>query len=195
MHSAAEADVNGPRTRAARGHRIVGLPIPPRNPAEPVLTVETRYAVDTLGSPSDVSRGSAGRYCWLMEEERELRVASDSFLTRIERLHALEEQKRELAAADTADLAREVETLTREVLEWAKRQTELAEAVAARRSDAGPISTTPPRSLSVVLAEWREAERRLANERPVTAGWESARADVDRLRDEYARACHAEISR
>jgi hypothetical protein len=32
LHSAAEADVNGPRTRAARGHRIVGLPLPPRNP-------------------------------------------------------------------------------------------------------------------------------------------------------------------
>lgn len=130
-----------------------------------------------------------------MEEERKLRIASDNFLTRVERLHALEEQKRELAAADTAGLAREVETLTREILEWAKRQTEMAEAVSASESDAGPIATMPPRALSIVLAEWREAERRLENEHPATAGWESARADVDRLRDEYARAYHAEISR
>ena len=129
-------------------------------------------------------------------DEGELRVASDNFLTRVERLHALEEQKRELPPAETAELAREVELLTREILEWATRQTDLAEAVAADAdADIRPISTTPPRALNVVLAEWRAAERRLENETPATAGWESARADIDRLRDEYARAYHAQIRR
>ena len=129
-------------------------------------------------------------------DEAELRVASDNFLTRVERLHALEEQKRELPPVETAELAREVELLTREILEWATRQTDLAESVAAGAdADTRPISTTPPRALNVVLAEWRAAERRLENEKPATAGWESARADIDRLRDEYARAYHAQVKR
>ena len=129
-------------------------------------------------------------------DEAELRVASDNFLTRVERLHALEEQKRELPPVETAELAREVELLTREILEWATRQTDLAESVAAdANADTRPISTTPPRALNVVLAEWRAAERRLETEKPATAGWESARADIDRLRDEYARAYHAQVKR
>lgn len=120
--------------------------------------------------------------------EEELRVTSDAFLARVERLHALEEQKREVPAAEAAELAKEVETLTREVLEWATRQTELAEDAAARDSDGRPIAVTPPRALHVVLDDWRAAERTLATEPPGTAAYESARADVERLRDEYARA-------
>jgi hypothetical protein len=127
--------------------------------------------------------------------EQELRVASDNFLTRIERLHALEELKRELPAAETADVAHEVEALAREILGWAARQTSLAEGVAGTDPDSGPIATTPPRALAVVLAEWRAAERVLAAEQPATAAWESARADVDRLRNEYARAYHAQAGR
>jgi hypothetical protein len=45
-----------------------------------------------------------------------------------------------------------------------------------------------PRALSVVLDEWRAAERDLADAEPGTAEWELRRADVDRLSDEYARA-------
>lgn len=125
--------------------------------------------------------------------EQDLRVASDNFLTRIERLQALEELKRQLPPPETADVAREVEALTREILEWATRQTELAEDIVLTGEAAGPIATAPPRALAVVLAEWRAAERALAAERPATAAWESARADVDRLRNEYARAYHAQV--
>lgn len=129
-------------------------------------------------------------------KEQELRLASDNFLARVDRLAALEEQKRELPPDETAALAHEVETLTREVLEWARRQTELAETVARSLDSSGqPISTTPPRALPVVLADWRAAERRLQDEKPATAAWESARADVDRLRDEYARAYQAQLTR
>lgn len=129
----------------------------------------------------------------LTETEQELRVASDNFLTRIERLHALEEQKRELPAAEMAEMAHEVEALTREVLDWAGRQTDLAEAAAALdEGDARPIAIVPPRSLSVILQEWRAAERSLQDEQPGTAGYESCRADIDRLRDEYARAFRAQ---
>lgn len=127
--------------------------------------------------------------------QQDLRLASDNFLTRVERLHALEVQKRELPAEETAEIAQEVEALSREVLEWAVRQSELAEEVAASTGVAQPIWTTPPRALHVVLDEWRAAERALANQQPSTAAWESARADVDRLRDEYARAYHAQVAK
>lgn len=123
----------------------------------------------------------------------ELRLTSDNFLARVERLQALEEQKRELPPAETADIAREVEALTREVLEWAVRQSDLADRAAANESpDAPAIAVIPPRDLHIVLDEWRAAERRLDSEQPGTASFESARADVDRLRDEYARAYRME---
>jgi hypothetical protein len=120
--------------------------------------------------------------------DQELRVTSDGFLARVERLQALEEQKREVPPAEAAELAKEVEILTREVLEWAERQTTLAKDAAAEDRDGQPIAVTPPRALHVVLDEWRAAERAVTSEQPGTAAYESARADVDRLRDEYARA-------
>lgn len=123
--------------------------------------------------------------------DQELRVTSDGFLARVERLHSLEEQKREVPPAEAADLAKEVETLTREVLEWAERQTTLAEEAASDDPDGLPIAVTPPRPLHDVLDDWRAAERAVATEQPGTAAYESARADVDRLRDEYARAYSA----
>jgi hypothetical protein len=120
--------------------------------------------------------------------DQELRVTSDGFLARVERLHALEEQKREVQPAEAAELAKEVEILTREVLDWAARQTTLAQEAAANDDDGQPIAVTPPRALHVVLDEWRAAERALEAEEPGTAAYESSRADVERLRDEYARA-------
>ena len=123
--------------------------------------------------------------------DEELRLTSDNFLARVERLQALEEQQRELPPPETAELAREVEALTREILEWAERQSALAEQAADREGDDGPpIAVVPARELHIVLSEWRAAERRLESEQPGTASFESARADVDRLRDEYARAYH-----
>jgi len=124
-----------------------------------------------------------------MPGEEELRLTSDAFLARVERLHALEERKRELSPEKTVEAALEVETLTAEILEWAKRQTELATLVAkAKPTNLRPIAVIPPRALNVVLADWREAERVLNEQPPGTASWESARADVERLREEYARA-------
>ncbi len=121
-----------------------------------------------------------------------LRVTSDNFLTRVERLHALEEQKRELPVSEIVGIADEVETLTREILDWAVRQAELARAAAeADPNEHRPIAIIPPRRLPLVLAEWRASERALEAQEPGTAAWESARADVNRLREEYARAYHA----
>jgi len=127
--------------------------------------------------------------------EQELRVTSDTFLARVERLHALEVQKRELPPGEAAGLAREVEALAREVLAWAARQTELAGRAAKEGPRGRPIAVTGPRALAVVLGEWRAAERALADVEPGTAQWESMSSDVDRLRDEYARAHQAQADR
>jgi len=135
--------------------------------------------------PAHAEQGTEGAVT-----EQELRVTSDGFLARVERLQALEVQKRELPPDEAAELAQEVETLTREILEWAERQTTLA-ADAAATGDCQPIAIIPPRPIHVVLNEWRAAERAMATEHPGTAAYESARADVDRLRDEYARAYSA----
>jgi len=113
----------------------------------------------------------------------------------VERLHALEVQKRELPPGEAAGLAREVEALAREVLAWATRQTELAGRAAKEDPQGRPIAVTGPRALAVVLGEWRAAERALADVEPGTAQWESMSSDVDRLRDEYARAHQAQAGR
>lgn len=129
-----------------------------------------------------------------MTGESELRRTSDGFLARVEKLHELEELKRTLTPGtpEMLRVTREVEALSREVVEWAARQTELAELAAKRQpSNMLPISRVPPRDIPVILDEWRDAERRLGEQEPGTAGWQSARADVERLRDEYGRAYEA----
>ena len=127
--------------------------------------------------------------------EQELRLTSDTFLAHVERLHALEVQKRELPPAQTAALAREVEALAAEVLDWARRQTSLASRAAAESPHGRPIAVTGPRAVAIVLDEWRAAERSLSEAQPGTAAWASISSDVDRLRDEYARAHQAQAER
>lgn len=93
--------------------------------------------------------------------------------------------------SQTAAIAREVEALAAEVLRLARRQTALASLAASESPDGRPIAVTGPRAIAVVLDEWRAAERSLTEVQPGTAAWESIRSDVDRLRDEYARAHQA----
>jgi hypothetical protein len=149
-------------------------------------TTSTGDVMDTTRSPNSSTT---------TELESSLRVASDNFLSRVERLHALEEQKRELPSSEVAGLAEEVEALSREILGWAVKQAELARGVASEApNELRPIAIIPPRAMPVVLDEWRSSERALEAEEPGTAAWESARADVERLREEYARAYRAKRS-
>jgi hypothetical protein len=124
-----------------------------------------------------------------------LRQASDTLMSRLDRLFELETRKRELQPerAEFIRLAREIEDLSRAVLFSSGEQVELAEEVHAdvKAGDAGvnlPIRETPPRRDAVkVLAEWRAAERRLSAASPGSADESEARADVERLRVEYRR--------
>lgn len=130
-----------------------------------------------------------------LEHASELRQTSDLFMQRLDRLHDLESRKRELPPdeAEFVRLAREIEDLSRALLHTGGQQVELAEAVhhEAKHSNAvvdQPIRDTPPRRDAVaVLADWRAAERRLAAAAPASDEERDARADVERLREEYRR--------
>lgn len=130
----------------------------------------------------------------------DLRAASDMLIQRMDRLYELERRKRELPPDEPEfiRLAREVEDVARGVLGATGLQVELAGEVAAAakrgdRSATEPIRDVPPnvRDAISILAEWRAAERRLAAAALGSDEERTARADVDRLRDEYRRRMNA----
>ena len=130
-----------------------------------------------------------------MQRAVDLRLASDTFMKRLDRLFELESRKRELRPdrAEFVRLAREIEDLSRALLFTSGEQVNLAEEVHAdvKAGDIAadlPIRETPPKRDAVaVLGEWRAAERRLAAAAPGSRDEAEARADVERLRVEYRR--------
>jgi hypothetical protein len=130
-----------------------------------------------------------------LEHAADLREASDLFVQRLDRLQDLETRKRELPPDEPefVRLAREIEDLSRALLWSGSQQVELAEAVhrEAKANDIAvdqSIRDMPPRRDAVsILAEWRAAERRLAAAEPESDDEQVARAETERLRDEYRR--------
>ena len=129
-----------------------------------------------------------------LELASDLRNASDVLLQRIDRLYELEQRKRELLPDDPefVRLAREVQDVARAALGATGAQVELATRVAdlAKRGDSSvdqAIRDVPPgpRDATVILSEWRAAERRLAAAAPDSEAERSARIEVERLRREY----------
>lgn len=128
-----------------------------------------------------------------LEHAAELRTTSDLFIQRLDRLHELEQRKRELPPDEPefVRLAREIEDLARALLYTGGEQVELAEAVhrEAKSNDIPidqSIRDTPPRRDAVsVLAEWRAAERALAGAAEGSTEEADAKAAVERLRAEY----------
>lgn len=133
-----------------------------------------------------------------VEIEQDLRFTSDEMLRALERLRELEERKRKLTPGTKSflKLAEEVEQLAATVFERTREQTLEADRSVALRERAGmqprPIDEIPPtRELHIILAEWRDAERRLAEAVPHTTQASEAEADVERLRLEYRRAAQS----
>jgi hypothetical protein len=128
-----------------------------------------------------------------LEHAADLRRASDEFMQRLDRLYELETHKRELRpdAPEFVRLAREIEDLSRALLFAGGQQVELAAEVHAdvKHGETAvdqPIrDTSPRRDAVVVLAEWRAAERRLTAASAGSDEERAARAEVDRLREEY----------
>jgi len=127
-----------------------------------------------------------------------LRETSDALLRDLDVLSTIEEEKRTLEPGDPrlVQLAARIEEIAQRVLVGSVRQRQLTEVVIAQVEAASPdapdvpIEETP-RSIQAILAEWREAERRVAAAAPGSAEATEAEALVGRLRDEYRRAHEA----
>ncbi len=135
-----------------------------------------------------------------MSLEADLRDTSDRLLDQLDRLTELESAKRDATpgSPEFVELSRQVEGLAAEVFASSQRQTHLALATkvlvdtGAPGVPAEPIAELDPaRDPHVVLAEWRDAERRLSTSPEGSAEHDAASKDIDRLRDEYRRSFEA----
>jgi hypothetical protein len=132
--------------------------------------------------------------------ESELRSASDHLLDELNRLAELEGAKRDATPGtpEFVELSRKVEAMAAQILGYSRRQTDLATAteVMVDQGVAGVPSTPiaeirPARDPNLILAEWRDAERRHAQ---LEAGSPEAgrlREQIDDLREEYGRSFEA----
>jgi len=126
--------------------------------------------------------------------EAELRATSDTLVTSLDRLAALEAEKRRLLPDDPRllELATEVEGLAAEVLQIAEVQSRLVEMthVMAMTDEpdapSGPIE--PSRTPHDILEEWRAAERRLTEAPPGSPEAAEALVRARQLRADYQRA-------
>jgi hypothetical protein len=133
-----------------------------------------------------------------VETRQALRETSDALLRDLEVLTALEEEKRGLKAGDPrlVELAGRVEEIAERILGGTVRQHQLSQIANVQvelGSPGGPTGTIEetPRTLTAILAEWREAERRLSTADPGSADFAEARAIAEALREEYRRAYEA----
>jgi len=133
-----------------------------------------------------------------MDLEQDLRSSSDEMLRTLEQLERLEREKRleEPGTPRFVDLATEVERLAALIFKQTGRQQQLAEvshAAARRGADLTPIEAiVTHRDVSAILADWRDAERRMASSSIDSAEHGKAAADVRRLREEYHQAHKAQ---
>ena len=126
--------------------------------------------------------------------ENDLRVTSDSMLATLDQLAGLESAKRKLKPGTPRfqEMAREIERLAADVLSLTHDQERLGDktrtVTVVTGKDVPPIDEIETRrDLMKILAEWRDAERRLAESKPRSAEHARAAADVGRLREEYHR--------
>ena len=129
-----------------------------------------------------------------MEVETDLRMTSDRMLRTLEQLESLENEKRALKPDSPRflRLATEIERLAAAVFAQTHAQQQLgkrAQVVSEKTgADITPIEDVrTTRDLQHILADWRDAERRLATAAPDSAEHAQATADAGRLRDEYHR--------
>jgi hypothetical protein len=130
------------------------------------------------------------------ETGRALRHTSDELIRDLEALSTLEEEKRRIAPDDArvVDLATRIESIATRVLVASGRQRELTEEM-HRLADEGSPAEVPEsieatsRPISAILADWRDAERRLRGTKAGSAEEREVEVLVEQLREEY-RAAH-----
>ena len=125
-----------------------------------------------------------------MDTEGQLRSVSDELLGALEQLRALETEKRSVSPSSRRfkRLAHEVERLAESLAVTVAEQVELGDEAEEEREASGrpavPIDEIP-RDVATILAEWRDAERRLLLTAADSDEQRTARADVERLKSEY----------
>jgi hypothetical protein len=126
-----------------------------------------------------------------MDRDREFAAVSDKMLLMLERLKAVEWEKRryETGTPEFIDRAREAEELSRSIFRWGEIQARLADDSPDARErhelSGAPLGTITPRRLDRILADWREAELRLEHAPAGSPEAREAAETVARLRDEY----------
>ena len=130
-----------------------------------------------------------------------LRETSDALLRDLEALSNLEDVKREIEPGDPRllELAAGIEELARRVLASSTRQRALSVVANDLVDEGNPDAPSrsieeTPRAISTILAEWREAERRVIAATAGSAEEAEAERAVEELKAEYRRA-HEEASR
>ncbi len=129
-----------------------------------------------------------------MDLEQDLRSVSDEMVRTLEQLQRLETEKRAASPGTPrfVRLAREIEKLAAVVFNQTSVQQSLAErthAAAQAGVEIPPIEQIETtRDVSLILTEWRDAERRVAATAMDTAEHATAATDARRLREEYHRA-------
>lgn len=135
-----------------------------------------------------------------MDLEQDLRTVSDDMLRTLEQLQRLEHEKRaeDPGTPRFVRLASEIEKLAAMMFAQTNQQHSLAvesKTASELGAEIAPIKDAPAaRDVQLILAEWRDAERRLAASAMETADHAKAAADVRRLRDEYHRAYQSQSS-
>ena|SRR5215212_1787987 len=135
-----------------------------------------------------------------MTDEGEIRASSDSMLAMLDRLKALEVDKRQypLGSAEFVERAEEVERLSRLVFRWSGIQQQMADQ-SVRRVETGalpaePLAEVEPRPLDRILATWREAQLRFELAKPGSPEAQDAADEIERLREEYHATAEAKMA-
>jgi hypothetical protein len=136
----------------------------------------------------------------MMDLDQDLRAVSDAMLHTLDQLQLLEHKKRTEAPGSVrfVRLAKEIEKLAAMVFAHTSTQQTLAEqTLAATRAgvEIPPIDeVAATRDVSLILTEWRAAERELGATSADSAEHAKVAADVRRLREEYQRAYKSQSS-
>lgn len=119
-----------------------------------------------------------------------LRAQSDTFVAQLDRLHELENAKRQLPPTDPRflSLAVEVEDAARALLTDARDQTELGHAAAVAGVDDAIVEIPADLSAPHIIRGWRDAERQLAGADAASREARQLRLQIDAYRRAYQRS-------
>ena len=124
-----------------------------------------------------------------------LRATSDALMSDLDALQQLEQSKRSIEPGDPqlVRVAAQIEQLASRVLGASVEQLHLTERVHTLVELGSPEAPDAPiddmkREVRVILADWRDAERRVGLAQPGSPEALAATADIKRLRAEYREA-------